>query len=129
MHRREKLFIDDIFISEDSEDLTVNMNNRTGSFESFSGGEKQRIILDIVFTIAEYYSKYSSTILIVESNAVGTIDTKGIEFLLDFIRFKNLSFQFIMTMFEKNSTYNFENYKVYELIKKDHSGVNSIEVA
>ncbi|HSU28435.1 MAG TPA: hypothetical protein VLJ68_08640 [Chitinophagaceae bacterium] len=123
MRKESKLFTSDIFIEDG--DLFVRFTGRLGSFESFSGGEKERIMLDIILTVAKYYSKFTSTILLLERGAIGNIDNWGVNMLLDHIRNGNVTFQTILMIMPPATGINLEQFKCYQLEGSRETGITT----
>lgn len=119
MRKEKKFFVNDIRINEAEKDIEVLYSTRSSSgfhgFAEFSGGEQQRIILEIALKIASYYTKFQTTILLLENTAIGTIDQTGLNKLLDIINKNDFAFQFFFTSFRKPDFFKTANYTVAEL--------------
>lgn len=119
MATERKYFIHDIRLSEDRKDLEVNygftMDRGYHSFHSYSGGEKQRIILEICIRIASFYARFKPTILLIEHTSFGTIDIAGINHLLKILREEKLGFQFFFTSMVERKELDTTGYAVWEL--------------
>lgn len=115
--KSQKYFVNDVGLNDDKDDLTVKVYSRHNShilsYHSLSGGEKQSVIVEIALKIAEYYSKFNSTILIIEQSAIGIIDDAGINHLLEIIRKGNFNFQFFLTLFDKLERFKTDDFKTY----------------
>ncbi len=122
MKKEKKFFIGDININEERRTLEVCYGTTRGgdfhSFGSYSTGEKQRIILEIALKIATYYARFQTTILLLESTAVATIDDTGLNKLLDIVRQENFGFQFFFTSYLQPEKLEADGYTVYELTKR-----------
>lgn len=121
MRNEEKFFVNDIRIKRKRRSLEVMFWGRSNDsfhpFHEFSGGERQRIVLEIALKIASYYAKFQTTILLLENSAISTIDQTGINKLLDVIDKNDLGFQFFFTSFQKPDYFRAPNFVVQELIE------------
>jgi AAA domain len=129
--RTRKFFFVDLIVTENL-DLSIKIGRQQrDSFHSFaalSGGEKQRVILEMALKIAEFYSKFGSTILLIEHTSFDTIDVAGVDQLLHFIKSENVHFQFFFTTMEKHR-YNTEGFKRYDLLEVEQEGIRANEIA
>jgi|GEM_PF-2309619 len=125
MRKERKFFVNDIRIDRKKRNIEVIYWGRAhGSFqpfEAFSGGEKQRIILEIALKIASYYAKFQTTILLLENTAIGTIDQTGLNKLLNIIDQNDLGFQFFFTSFRKPEYFTAPNFAIHELVESKSS--------
>jgi hypothetical protein len=83
-------------------------------FSALSGGEKDRVMLEITLKIAAFYAKFKTTLLIIEKNSFGSLDSEGINQLFKIIRTEELGFQFIFTSLP-NKFYDTTSFKVHNL--------------
>lgn len=129
MGREKKFFINDIRINELQKDIEIIYSHRAGeefhSFYDYSGGEKQRIILDIALRIATYYAKFQTTILLLENTAIGTIDKSGLNKLLEIVNGQDLNFQFFFTSMQQRSYFETSAYCIHELVMHTPEGESS----
>lgn len=104
----EKQFINEIYFNENNElQVKVSLNRHTLKFEALSSGEKYRVILELALRLAKYYSRYKPTLFILDYHAIASIDSSGINNLLDYIVNDKPKFQFIFT-----SHMPYDHYKV-----------------
>jgi hypothetical protein len=127
MIKDRKYFVDDISFNDTKDNLIVKCYSSPNSlvlpFGSLSDGERQRAILDITLKIADYYAKFSPTILLIENTSFGNIDNAGINCLFEIIRKDRPSFQFIFTTVTAVTKFNTKEFKVHELIEIDKGKV------
>lgn len=121
MARDRKFFVNDISFNDAKDNLVIkcypHSNCPVLPFRSLSGGEKERVILDITLKIANYYAKFNPTILLIENTSFGNIDNSGINCLFEIIRNERPRFQFIFTMIKGVTKFNTKDFKIYELVK------------
>lgn len=117
IERKEKHFINDLSISGDKGSLEVKIlkDGPVQNFKELSSGEQHRVILEIIFSLAEYYSSFGSTILIIEQSAVPSVDDHGINKLFSTVRDKKMRFQFFFALYSDIDKYNTEGYRKYYL--------------
>lgn len=124
--REKKFFFNDINFNDKKDDLLVTVSDRLNSpafsFETLSGGEQLRVLLEITLKIAYYHSKFNSTILLIENTSFDSIDSAGINNLFDIIRNDKPNFQFFFTTIQ-NTRYKTDGFKVYELFRTDRRNV------
>jgi hypothetical protein len=122
--RGTKIFANDISINDSKENLRVKFypqpNSPVLSFNALSGGEQERVLIEIALKLASYYARFNSTILIIEKNSFVSLDDGGVNQLLDFFRKKEFDFQFFFTtLFNRN--YNLQQFSVNELCVEAHA--------
>ena len=120
--RNKKFFCNDISIDYKDEELLAKMDPTSHAFpfSALSGGEQDRVLLEVTLKIADYYSKYNSTLLLIENTSFSTLDSTGINRLFEIIENEKFAFQFIFsTVGDRN--YNYRNFKVLHL-KKSSKG-------
>jgi len=126
--RSKKYFCNDINFNTSKDDLKIKFysthNSPILSFGALSGGEKERVLLEITLKIANYFAKFNSTILLIENTAFNTIDFAGINHLFDIIKNEKPNFQFFFTTIEKDR-YKTENFQVYELVETDRKEIEA----
>ncbi|WJS96796.1 hypothetical protein NYQ10_10145 [Flavobacterium johnsoniae] len=124
--RDKKFFFNDINFNEQKDDLIVKVSDKLHSpafsFRALSGGEQDRVLLEITLKIAYYHAKFNSTILLIENTSFGTLDSRGINSLFDILRNEQPNFQFFFTTIP-NTDYDVEGFKVYELFVTDKKNV------
>jgi hypothetical protein len=124
--RDKKLFFNDIDYDKESNDIIVKFNGPRNNFyrpfSSLSHGETLRVILEITIKIADYYSKFNSTILLIEKTGFSSIDYAGINELLKAIHNEKQDFQFFLASINIDD-YNTEGFNVYELSITDNGNV------
>lgn len=124
--RDKKLFFNDIDYDKESNDIIVKFNgprnNFYRTFSSLSHGETLRVILEITIKIAHYYSKFNSTILLIEKTGFSSIDYSGINELLKAMHNEKQDFQFFLASVNIDD-YNTEGFTVYELLITDNGNV------
>ena len=128
MEKSKKYFMNDISLNNDKDDIMVITSGGRGfglRFGALSTGEQERVLLEIALKIAGYYAKFNTTILLVESTSFGTIDSAGINHLLNIIRTEEMNFQFFLTLLQ-NTGYNLVDFKVHTLVK-NKAGVVTVE--
>ena len=117
--KTKKYYLNDIRLNDERDDLLVKIGSGAGhagfKFHMLSSGEQQRVFVEIALKIAEYYSKFSSTILMIEQSAIPTIDHCGINHLLEIVRNNTFNFQFFMTFYEELRYFDVEGFKAYHL--------------
>lgn len=120
--RGKKYFFNDIILNAETDELIVNLKTKKSDsmlpFEVLSGGEKARVILEITLKIAHYYSKFNSTILLIEKTSFGSLDSSGVNHLFDIIRNEKPNYQFFFTTIE-DKDYDTTGFNIYELIQND----------
>lgn len=121
MVQDKKFLVNDISLNKAKDDLMVKMNYtsnvKPGSFKLLSGGEKDRAILEITLKIVSYYSKFNTTILLIEHSSLESIDSGGVNCLFEALRKEELDFQFFFTTILGIDKLNTKDFKVYELVK------------
>ena len=121
--KTKKHYLNDIRINTEKDDLLVKVYSGHESpiprFGMLSGGEQQRVIVEIALKIAEYHSKFGSTILILEQSVIPTIDDTGVNHLLETIRKGTSDFQFFMT-FHQMKGVDVKGFKTYHLKRIDN---------
>ncbi|AZJ35682.1 hypothetical protein [Tenacibaculum singaporense] len=102
---KKKYIIEDFEYDTEEDYLSVKLKDRTNyrSFQSLSSGEKDRVILEMTLQLAIFYSKFNSTITIIDQEAFPTMDSAGYCNLIKVVVENCFDFQFIVaTFFEKN---------------------------
>lgn len=116
--RDKKVFINDITIDieDGEEELFVKLDAKSPilPFGALSGGEQDRVFLEIILKLANYYSKFNTTILIIEKTSLTSLDSAGVNHLLQTIRNENVNFQFIFTTVG-TVPFDFSGYTVFDL--------------
>jgi len=116
--RDKKIFVNDISFNDKEDDLLVKMSSRPESgrfrFWALSGGEQERVIIEIALKIAVYYAKFNSTVLIIDSNSISIIDSAGINRLFESIRSGGFNFQFFFTCLPDRG-YDMRGFNVHQL--------------
>jgi hypothetical protein len=124
--KSRKFLINDLFLNEDKTSVLVRISNKlnapTFDYNELSGGEQERVLLEITLKLADYYSKFTSTILIIDNTSIGSLDRGGINRLLEIIREEKINFQFFFTSIIRN-TFNTEGFTKWVL---DYSQDNII---
>lgn len=120
--RNKKFFCNDISIDDKNEELLVKMDptSHLFPFSALSGGEQDRVLLEVSLKIADYYSKYNSTLLLIDNTSFTSIDSTGINRLFEIIENEKFSFQFIFSTIG-DKKYDYLNFKVLHL-KKSSKG-------
>jgi hypothetical protein len=120
--RTRKWYVNDIRLNDERNDLLVKTGAGAASFRfnMLSSGEQQRVIVEVALKIAEYYSRFGSTILIIEQSAIPTIDNRGINRLLEILRNEMFNFQFFMTFYEELRHFDVKGFKAYLLKRTDN---------
>lgn len=113
--RNKKFFCNDISIDINNGLLLASMSSgRNHSFQALSSGEQDRVLLEIALKIAVYYSKFNSTILLIENTAFSTLDSSGVNKLFEVIKNEKFNFQFVFaTIGDKD--YKYQDFKVHQL--------------
>lgn len=117
-----KLFFQDVFLNEEQSDLNVRFEsypNIDVSFDQLSGGEMERLLLEIALRIVSYYSQFGFTLLLMENDGFGQIDNTGILHMLTFIGASELNIQFIFAS-TRMTFAGLDGYKTFELAKDGH---------
>lgn len=120
--RDKKFFFNDINLDDEQGDLKIKIQSDSPnlSFNSLSGGEQLRVILEITLKIASYHSRFKNIILLIESTSFGSIDISGINKLFEIIRSEDWDFQFFFSSLfnEGHITNNFHVNKLYYDLEK-----------
>jgi len=115
INKTDKEFINEIYIEGD--DLRVMMNAKSPNlhFGSLSSGEQYRVIVEIGLRLADYYSKYKSLIVILEHTALGSLDTAGVDAILESVKNRKSNYQFIFTSYMKKEQFEYSDFLTYDL--------------
>ncbi|WP_433763654.1 hypothetical protein [Flavobacterium ginsenosidimutans] len=128
--RDKKLFFNDIDYDKEDHEILIRFNGPRNefyrSFRSLSNGEQLRVLLEITIKIAHYYSKFNSTILLIEKTSFSSIDYGGINKLFRAIHEEKPDFQFFFTAINIDD-YDTEGFKVYELATTVSGHVTAFE--
>lgn len=119
-----KHFINDIYFEGNVLKVLISTKGNAHSFFALSTGEKYRVILELALRLSQYYSIFSTTVLIIESSAIATVDNTGINTLFSAIRKNEFDFQFIFTSHRKPEIYETDGFLCYELVNSQ-DGVNA----
>jgi hypothetical protein len=87
------------------------------AFNALSGGEQERVLLEITLKIAYYHSMFNSAILLIENTNFHNIDSAGINRLFENIKNDKPNFQFFFTT---NENYVFDGFKVHKLFMNEN---------
>ncbi|TCD12975.1 ATP-binding cassette domain-containing protein [Pedobacter frigidisoli] len=113
-----KFFVNDLSFSADQKDLLTKVSDSPTvpkrRFNALSGGEQDRVMVEIMLKIATYYAKFNFTILLLEYHTFKSMDVAGVNRLLEVIKEENFGFQTIFTSTE-NPNLIIEGYKVHQL--------------
>lgn len=114
--RNKKFFCNDISIDLEEEQLLVSMfGNHSFYFNQLSEGEQIRVLLELTLKIASYYSKFNSTILLIDNAALLSLDKTGLNNLFKVIQNEKFQFQFIITTLD-NDDYDYLDFKIHHLV-------------
>lgn len=130
MATQKKYFINDVKTNQEETELEIKYQSGPfASFYDYSGGVKQRILLELCIKIATFYAKFKPTILIIENSNFGTVDDAGLNALLKIIKNEEPDFQFFFTSFIKPGKLITDGYSVWELkVNTSGDSINAIRL-
>jgi len=121
INKLEKVFVNDIYFENHELIVKMNAKSPTLNFESLSTGEQYRVILELGLRLANYYSMFKPTILLIENSAIDVLDNTGVNVLLNWIRDKKVNYQFVFTTYRDHSDFNIEGHKSYLLVEDNNN--------
>tara|TARA_R110002020_G_scaffold475849_3_gene713134 strand:+ start:4779 stop:6005 length:1227 start_codon:yes stop_codon:yes gene_type:complete len=128
VYKNETYIDDDTSEELKSEVIRVKMNSKSHYFthNQISGGEFERLTLEIAARICVYYSKFISTVLIIDHRAIPSLDNLGVKTFLDILLENDFDFQTILVLAKNNKS--IEKHGVHKIeLDLDESGVTYVK--
>lgn len=94
--------------------VRISPNAHPISYGMLSVGEQERVTFELALRLANFYSKFKPTILIIEQTSFSSTDYTGVNWLINIVRQHNFPFQTIFTFGYVHTQYDFKGFKSFD---------------